>query len=407
VFGVATAAVISAAVVSMVTLSAVQAGEWKPKQVTIVLPHSLGGGQDRLTRALVKVWAKKLDTKLKVLNKRGASGRIGFDYFRTQPQDGTVLITTNIATTGIMYASQKPDWKWEDTVYHLGVFGVDPGAIFVLKDSPFKSVKDVIAAGQKTTTVFALSSWRSTENMTIHQLMKQKKASYQVIPIGGGGDLVTAVLGGHVPVGLGKVSNIQKGGDRVRVLAVALAKNPVPGMTNNAPPLDKVLGTKTVPVASYRSILAPASLSKKHPDRLKKLKSTFEAAKDDAAYIKLAKKVGIAPGNILDMDHPEMLTLVRSFWGAFDKHGSFFKTKLKVTKVSSKLLKVGKKGKKVTFVDTDGKKKKIKVHRRRTKVYIGGKRVKGKKGLKMLKTGMECEIGYIGVPVLAKQLKCK
>ncbi len=38
---------------------------------------------------------------------------------------------------------------------------------------------------------------------------------------------------------------------------------------------------------------------------------------------------------------------------------------------------------------------------------FGGKRVKGKKGLKMLKAGMECEIGYIGVPVLAKQLKCK
>ena len=31
-----------------------------PKEITIVLPHSLGGGQDRLTRALVKVWSKKL-----------------------------------------------------------------------------------------------------------------------------------------------------------------------------------------------------------------------------------------------------------------------------------------------------------------------------------------------------------
>ena len=406
-FGFATAAVLSAAVLSMVALSAAQAGEWKPKQVTIVLPHSLGGGQDRLTRVLVKVWAKKLGTKLKVLNKTGASGRIGFDYFRTQPQDGTVLMTTNIATTGIMYASQKPDWKWEDTVYHLGVFGVDPGAIFVLKDSPYKSIKDVISAGQKKTTVFALSSWRITENITIHQLMKQKNASFQVIPIGGGGDLVTAVLGGHVPVGFGKVSNIQKGGDRVRVLAVALAKNPVPGMTNNAPTLDKALGTTTAPVASYRSILVPAALPKKYPDRLKKLKTTFEAAKDDAEYIKLAKKVGIAPGNILDMDHPEMLTLLRSFWGAFDKHGAFFKTKLKMIKVTSKLLDVKKKGKYVYFTGTDGKKKKIKVHRKKTEVYIGGKRVKGKKGLKMLKAGMECEIGYIGVPVLAKQLKCK
>ena len=69
-FVVAAATVMSAAVFSMVALSAAQAGEWKPKQVTIVLPHSLGGGQDRLTRVLVKVWAKKLGTKLKVLNDR-------------------------------------------------------------------------------------------------------------------------------------------------------------------------------------------------------------------------------------------------------------------------------------------------------------------------------------------------
>jgi len=34
-------------------------------------------------------------------------------------------------------------------------------------------------------------------------------------------------------------------------------------------------------------------------------------------------------------------------------------------------------------------------------------RQKGKKGLAKLKKGMDCTIGYIGVPVLAKEVRCK
>jgi len=405
--GFAAIAAITAASTHLAGVSEAQAAEWQPKKITLVLPHSLGGGQDRLTRAFVKVWSKHLGAKIKVLNKRGASGRIGFDYFQTQPKDGTVLVTTNIATTGTMYAQQKPPWSWEDTVHILGVFGVDPAAIFVLKDSPFKSIKDVIAAGKKKKTVMALSSWASAENITLHQLMEQTGAQYQIIPIGGGSDLVTAVLGGHVPAGLGKVSNISKGGDRVRVLAVTMEENPVKDMTNNAPTLDGALGTKTIPVASYRSIIVPASLKTEHPDRYKKIKQSFEAAKDDPEYIKLAKKVGISKQLILDKDNDEMQGIVKSYWAAYDKHGSFFKQKQKMTKVNSQLVDVKKKGKTVYFINTDGKKTKIKVHRRRTKLYIGGERQKGKKGLAKLKKGMDCTIGYIGVPVLAKEVRCK
>ena len=405
--GLAAVAATVTASMQIAGVSEARAAEWSPKKITLVLPHSLGGGQDRLTRVLIKVWSKHLGAKIVVLNKRGASGRIGFDYFQTQPKDGTVLVTTNIATTGTMYAQQKPPWSWEDTVHILGVFGVDPAAIFVLKESPFQSIQDVIAAGKKKKTVMALSSWASAENITLHQLMDQTGAQYQIIPIGGGSDLVTAVLGGHVPVGLGKVSNISKGGDRVRVLAVTLEENPVKDMTNNAPTLDKALGTNTIPVASYRSIIVPASLKKDYPDRYTKLKQSFEAAKDDPEYIKLAKKVGISKQLILDKDHDEMQAIVKSYWAAFDKHGAFFKQKQKITKVKSKLVDVKKKGKQVIFIDSNGQKTKIKVHRRRTKVYIGGKRQKGKKGLAMLKKGMDCTIGYIGVPVLAKEVRCK
>ena len=138
---------------SLATTVSVQASEWKPKTVTVLSPHSIGGGQDRLTRALVKVWAKHLGSKMKVYPKPGASGRIGFDLFLTKPQDGTFVISTNIATSGTMYIQQKPDWSWQDSFHMMGTFGIDVGAIFVLKDSPLKSMKDVIAMGKNKKSI--------------------------------------------------------------------------------------------------------------------------------------------------------------------------------------------------------------------------------------------------------------
>lgn len=384
---------------------------WNPDKITIVLSHSLGGGQDRLTRAFSKVWSKHLKAKLTVKPKSGASGRIGFDYFVSQPRDGTVLLSTNIGTTSIMYVKQRPKWSWTQKVHFVGLMGIDPGAIFVTSDSKYKTIKDVIADAKKKTVVIGLSSWDSLENMVLHSLPKQAGIKpMQVISIGGGSDTVTAVLGKHVPVGFGKVSNIGKGGKKVRFLAVAMAENPVGSLTGNAPTLDKALGTKTISVASYRSIIAPGELAKSHADRMKKLKTTFEAAKDDPAYIKLAKKVGVDPKLIVDWNHDKIQSVVEQFWSSYQDNTSIFKTKVKPAMAKVVLTGVKSKGKYILFTDKSGKKWKTRIHRRATKLWIDGKRIKGQKAIKkarqVLKKGNTCEITYMGFPLRARTAKC-
>lgn len=67
------------AALAMMIGGSATAKEWKPKQITIVVPHSLGGRQERLTRAITSVWAKHLKIKLKILPKwalRAGSGSI-------------------------------------------------------------------------------------------------------------------------------------------------------------------------------------------------------------------------------------------------------------------------------------------------------------------------------------------
>lgn len=407
--GFAAGAVIAAGAAFTATTSVAQ--DYPHKTVTIVLSHSLGGGQDRATRAFAKVWSKHLGTKLTVKPKNGASGRVGFDYWVSQPRDGSTLLSSNIGTTSIMYVRQRPKWSWSEKVHFVGLIGIDPGAIFVQAKSPFKSIKDVISAAKKKTVLMGLSSWDSPENMVLNSLVKKSGIKpLRVIPIGGGSDVVTAVLGKHLPAGFGKVSNISRGGKKVRFLAIAMDENLVGELTGNAPTLDKALGIKTIQVASYRAIIMPQELNTSNPGLTKKLKTTFEAAKDDKAFIKLAKKVGLSPSLIVDWDNAKLQATAERYWAAYQDNSNIFKTKVKDIKVKITITKVTKKGKYVYFKDKDGKVWKTRIHRRSTKLWIDGKRFKGqkviKKARKQLKVGHTCDIIYRGLPLRARTAKC-
>ncbi|MEX0827403.1 MAG: tripartite tricarboxylate transporter substrate-binding protein [Haliea sp.] len=272
-------------------------------------------------------------------------------------------------------------------------------------------MQDVIDDAKKNTILMGVSSWASTENITLHQLPELAGTKpMRIIPIGGGSDLVTAVLGEHLPVALGKVSNINKAKGKVRILAVTLDKNPIPELTGNAPSLNKALGIDAVTVASLRAIIAPMEIKKTHPDRLKKLKASFEAAKDDPAYIKKAAKVGVPEKKILDQDHEELQGQVNKFWAAFDKSGDFFKQKQKRNQMKVVLIDVKKKGKFIEYKDSNGKKWITRIHRKKTKFSLNGESVKGSKKIKKarskLKAGDECIITFEGMPIVAKSATC-
>ena len=80
---------------------------------------------------------------------------------------------------------------------------------------------------------------------------------------------------------------------------------------------------------------------------------------------------------ILDLDHDAFQAVVDGYWKAFDESGAFFAIEQKMTTVRSKLIDVGKKGKKVKY-PRDGKEKSIKISRSRTKITIGGEKAQRK-----------------------------
>jgi len=302
----------------------VLASDWPPAQLEIVLPHKVGSNHDVVTRALGEIWQEHLGTKFVYNNKDGAGNRIGYDFFAKQPKDGSVIMSSNLVTAAIMYAEQKPDWVWEETVVPLDVFSVDPGAIFVTKDSKFQDFNQLIDAAKENKITIAISQWASAETLLLQQLMELTGAQFEIIPFGSGTDLITQVLGGHVDCGFGKVSGIEKIGDMKRYLAITMPKNPVPKLTDNAPTVDEILGAKTMPVASYRGINVHKEFKENHPEEFEKLRQSLREAKKDPKFVEQAPKLDMNADLIIDMEVEEIEDMIKEHWNLFEKYNEIF-----------------------------------------------------------------------------------
>ncbi|MFZ7104148.1 MAG: tripartite tricarboxylate transporter substrate-binding protein [Peptococcaceae bacterium] len=297
--------------------------KWSPEQIEIVLPHKVGSNQDMTTRILGEVWAAKLGTTFVYNNKDGASGQIGYNYFQTLPKDGSVIMSSNLASASIMYKEQTPPWDWEETLIWMGIFGIDPGTFFVRANSPYETINQLIDEAKNKKLTVAISYWASPDNLLLHQIMEQTGAQFEIIPYGSGNDLVTQVMGGHVDFGYTKVSGVEKAGD-LRHLAISMPENPIPHLTNDAPALDEALGTKTLLVASYRAVNVHKELMEKYPERYQSIKETFEEAKDDPRVIESMKKAGADPDLMVDWDEAELMNQTRMYWEAFEKYKDIY-----------------------------------------------------------------------------------
>ena len=121
------------------------AADYPDKPITFTITWKPGGAGDISGRLSAKAAEEVLGQPIKVINKLGGGGSIGFDYVGQQKPDGynigwlsaSILTTTLLGTLPYAY-----DEKFE---YVCGVT-FDATAIAVRADSPHKTLDDFVAA---------------------------------------------------------------------------------------------------------------------------------------------------------------------------------------------------------------------------------------------------------------------
>ncbi|MDN5348096.1 MAG: hypothetical protein PWP65_1660 [Clostridia bacterium] len=261
--------------------------------IEVVVPTSEGGTTDQLARAHGQVWAELLGAKAFSYSfYPGAAGEVAYSLFAKKTADGYTLLFGNIEAEGVMYVLQKPDsFKIDDFIF-MNTLSKDPAVILVRKDAPWPGLKELIEEGQKRKLNMGVSRWGSLDTVAGIILGKQTGANINVVPYGGGNKARVALLNGEIDFLMTKLAAALSIKDSVRFLAMVQDENPYPSLSDNCPPINKVLGTQVPEVASTRNWVVHKALKEKYPDRYQLLAKTAEEAFRSSKFQEALKKVG-------------------------------------------------------------------------------------------------------------------
>lgn len=134
--GLATAATVCA--------SAVSAGAWPERPVTVIVPWGAGGGTDILVRALMAVMEKQQGQPFNVVNRTGGSGLVGHTAMANSTADGYTIGTINVDLSQLVCRGLTDLTAEKFT--HVAMLNAEGPAVNVNAGSDWASIDQVIDA---------------------------------------------------------------------------------------------------------------------------------------------------------------------------------------------------------------------------------------------------------------------
>jgi ABC-type nitrate/sulfonate/bicarbonate transport system substrate-binding protein len=115
---------------------------------------------------------------------------------------------------------------------------------------------------------------------------------FNLIPYGGGNPTTVAVLNGEADCGALPIAGVIAQSAQMKVLGVFNDENPLAAKSDNAPPINKVFGTKLPELSSSRSWAIHTEAIEKFPDRFALLEKTSRQVVADPAFREAFAKTG-------------------------------------------------------------------------------------------------------------------
>ena len=208
--------------------STLLAGEYPDRPVSVMVSYGAGGATDFQARIVTMVAGNKeyLGQPIVIINKPGAGGRVGWNWFATEAEaDGYTLAAYNIPH--FIAQSIKGGVKYSaDSFEPIANWGADPAVFIVGKDSQFNSMADVVAFAKANPGKLTVSGAGLFVGHHIAALQLEKAAAIkmQYIPTkGGGAAAMKAVIANDVMAGINNLSDAFRAREsgNIKILGVA------------------------------------------------------------------------------------------------------------------------------------------------------------------------------------------
>jgi tripartite-type tricarboxylate transporter receptor subunit TctC len=177
--------------------------QYPARSILLVVPYSAGSDADLSARNLALHASRHLGQSIVVLNQPGASGAIGTLAVHDAAPDGYRLLLARIASQVILPATDsKTSYDPTDFTF-ISVLETNPYVCAVKGDAPYTSMKDLVAdvrarPGKLNFATVGDGTIQNFGPQYLFSLLKLPKDSAVGVPYKGSGELVAALVGGHV-----------------------------------------------------------------------------------------------------------------------------------------------------------------------------------------------------------------
>jgi len=287
--------------------------------IRIIVPYPAGGGSDIVARLVADKMKDSLGQTVIVENKPGAGGRVGTEYAKGQPPDGTSMLFVNPAlfvVNPMVYSKlpYDPDKDFEPlaqvTTYQF--------VLSVPASSPVKDVKGLLDWIKKNPKEANYGSPAAGSLPHFFGLMISKYAGVEMVhaSYNGSGPLVTALIGGQIPMGIDTYeAQSPHHPDKIRILATAGSSRKHPDI-----PTFVELGYKDIEGVGWNGAVVPAKTPKPVIEKLSQ--ALVKAVKMPDVTEKIKQMGAEATGTTAE----EFATIIRKDrekWGPIIKASGF------------------------------------------------------------------------------------
>jgi tripartite-type tricarboxylate transporter receptor subunit TctC len=262
-------------------------------KMTYIVPYGPGGSTDPLSREFVKHLEPLLETSIVVRNQPGAAAAVGTEMIANAEPDGC---TIGLSGSTLMIAPYTdPDLVYTDmdNIAPLGKFTTIKYILAVQPDAPWKSCEELIKDAQSRPGEITVSTPGTLNpgDLALAQLNNQTDGAFRAVPFsGGGGEAMTALLGGQVDVAVAAprtaIGQVEAG--EIRPLCVL--GSDVNEAFPDAPPISEA--GYEITIGSDLYLIAPADIP---DDTFKMLTDASYEALTNGEFIEYIESTGSTP----------------------------------------------------------------------------------------------------------------
>lgn len=189
--------------------------KYPSRPIDVIVTFGPGGGADLMGRKFAQFAEPLLGVAMPVANISGASGNAGLTRLLTDAADGhsaATLIALSVSAWAAGIGNHNPD-----EFAYVGMMQSSPSMLFVNKDSPFKTFKDLEAHAKANPGKLrcATSGYGTMDDITLKYLAT-KGIKITNVPFGKPAERYASAVGGHTDMIYeepGDVAQFLKSGD--------------------------------------------------------------------------------------------------------------------------------------------------------------------------------------------------